>query len=75
MISHRIYICLAFQWTALWATGAPGVSAPNLVEEDFRDEEETCSYNLIMVELSVPLISQRHATATTKTVQKVRQID
>ena len=41
MISQRIDIFLAFQWTALWATGAPGVSAPNLVEEDFKDEEET----------------------------------
>ena len=56
MISHRIDIFLAFQWTALWATGAPGVSAPNLVEEDFKDEEETFSYNLIMVETRVPLI-------------------
>ena len=56
MISHRIDIFLAFQWTALWATGAPGVSAPNLVEEDFKDEEETCLYNLITVELNAPQI-------------------
>ena len=58
------------QWTAWSATGAHGVSAPNLAEEDFKDEEGMWLWSKITAGLGV-LFSKKHGTASFKTVQKV----
>ena len=60
------------QWTALWVTGASGVSALKVVAVDSKDEGKTFWWSPNATELRALWSSHKRRIALRKTVRKVR---